>query len=564
LLREFNKEFYNADVLVIGGGGAAARAALAARERGSSVRLVCKGKTLGSGSTASAVSELLGIGAALGYTDRRDKPEVHYHDTLEAATGFVDPKLVKVFANDAPKRLKELNEWGVPFVRRGNRLAQRLSDFATYPRTCWVENGETGRAILNILVKKLKQQRIPIDENIMIFQLLVEDGKIFGALGIEIQSNKLLIYRVKSIVLATGGAQEMYKYNVSTKEMTGDGYAMALRVGLPLINMEFIQFGLAVIGSNMIALSGPLYRLHPRILDAQKKEFLNKYIPKNVDETEVFKYKIFPFTSNNVSKYLDIGIFSEIMAGRGTQQGGVFFDFRECAKEMKKRTPVTMKLLSEHDINPGEDLLEVSIAAQCMNGGVMMTGSNGETDIVGLYVAGEVAGGLRGPDRPGGNALTEGQVFGYRAGLAAAENSFAKENVLFRSVENRIEEVLGNLSNSGVSHDFDLFKRQIQEIMWEKCLVKRNQQGLDNAFQSLQRIKEQLITCRIEELIEFLSIRNMILTAQAVILSARKRRESRSTHYRSDFPCKGDNKWIKCFVVKLSQGDFKIFDHKWV
>ena len=232
-------------------------------------------------------------------------------------------------------------------------------------------------------------------------------------------TNKLIFFKTKAIILATGGAQQVFKINIGSNEMTGDGYAMALELGLPLINMEFVQFNPAVIKKKKIVLSAPVWRLHPRLYNVKNEELLSNYIPKNVTEYDIFQKKVAPFSCNDISKFFDISIFKEIKEGRGTKNDSIFMDLTNL-KELKNKIPAIFYHLKKVGINPNKEYIEFSLAAQCMNGGILIKGINGETDIADLYVAGEVAGGLRGPDRPGGNSLAEGQVFGNRAGIAAS------------------------------------------------------------------------------------------------------------------------------------------------
>lgn len=561
-----NKEMVTTDVLVVGGGGAAARAALAARTAGATVRLVTKGKNMADGSTVTAVSELFAIGAALRHANDQDSPEIHYQDTLRAGEGFINPELVRILAEEAPERVLELKEWGVPFQHEGNYLAQRLSDFASYPRVCWVEDGATGREIVRVLLGKLKELEVPIDEEVMIVQMLENEGSICGAVGLEAVTNRLIVYRAKSVVLATGGAQQLYKFNVGSKMMTGDGYALALDLGLPVINMEFVQFGPGMIYPKTQVLSGPIYRLQPRLYNGDNEEFLHKYLPMTVTETEVFANKAFPFSANNISKYLDLAIFQEVKSGRSTKHGGVLLDLRSSSADLMETIPITWKRLQELGIDPREQCLEVSIIAQCMNGGVLMKDPNGETDIDGLFVAGEVAGGARGPDRPGGNSLAECQVFGHRAGWAAAqrEGSGRFIELSVRWAEAGLKNRLNNDSGPAAGK----LRHEVQQLMWDNCLVIRDEAGLKRTMARLEELTEMAssgFSRGTDTPFVALGTANLITVARTVALSALLRRESRSTHYRKDYPQPGGSEWVKSLLIRqAADGSLTATNKQWV
>lgn len=559
----FIHETCETDVLIIGGGGAALRAALTAAVHGRSVRLVTKRGLMQAGSTAMAVSELLGIGGALGHTDERDEPEIHFQDTLNAGKGFIHPSLVRVLAEEAPERIQELFDWGVPFVNEEGCLDQRLSDYATYPRSCWVKGGDTGRAILRGLLHRLEQYSVQIHESIMIFQVLENNGRLCGALGVDRETGRIILFKAGSAVLATGGAQKIYRVSLSTEEMTGDGYALSLEIGLPLVNMEFVQFGPALMRPLAMALSGPIYTLNPKICNANEEEFLSSYLPSGVQPSQVFAKKVFPFSSSDLSKYLDIAIYSELLARRGTPNSTIYYDLREKAHLLKEKIPNTYQNLSALGLDMEREMLEVSIAAQCMNGGTLIEGVHGETGLTGLFVAGEVGGGLRGPDRPGGNSLTEGQVFGYRAGAKAAEIATSIQEVpnsLLSEAERRIKGLF-TLPENGMG--LEEMQKEIQTLMWENALVVRRREGLERVLEELDRTITRIPLPSQEDLYKALSLYNSIRTSQAVVLSALERRESRSAHYREDYPNKGGEEWEKSHSIRLSQGELLLEDHSW-
>lgn len=545
------------DVLIVGGGGAAAKAALTASQSGADVRMAVKSSWLKSGSTATAFSELLAIAAAIGHGDERDHPEVHFQDTMDAGLGFIDPNLVWTLAEDAPKRIQDLVEMGLNFDKQSNgKLVQGMSDFATYPRTCRI-NGVTSRHILNILAKEIKSKNVPVDENMMIFRLLTDNKeRIAGAIGLDKTSNEFVYYQTPAVILACGGAHFLYTYGVGTPDMTGDGYAMAYEVGVPLVNMEFVQIGPAVINPPVTLLSGPVWKTHPILYNESGERFLEEKLPSNISLQDVYNHKAFPFTISNASFYLDTMIQRE-SENNPSPHGGVWCQMAPGSETIvEEKMPKTKRVLMSKGIDVHTDKFEVGLVAQCMNGGAQITSSNGETCIKGLFIAGETAGGLRGPDRPGGNSLAEGQVFGYRTGKAATnyamkeQNEISSAEIYNKELENIQSWIKRSYKGTKEVHDGI---SQLRQNMYRNCLVIRNEERLMEAWDFLNNTEQELeqgeYALNLDNVREALELRNMIITAKSIVLSALLRKESRSCHYREDFPQKDDGNWKKSIRI---------------
>ncbi|GAB7389090.1 fumarate reductase subunit A [Bacillaceae bacterium] len=559
------------DVLVVGGGGAAAKAAFTAFQSGAKVRMAVKSAWLKSGSTATAFSELLAIAAAIGHGDERDHPEIHYRDTMDAGRGFIDPDLVWTLAEDAPKRIQDLIEMGLNFDRQKNgKLVQGMSDFATYPRTCRV-NGVTSRHILTTLAKAIKANDIPVDENMMIFRLVTdEQNRIAGALGFDTVRKEFVCYQASAVILACGGAHSLYTYGVGTPDMTGDGYAMAYELGIPLVNMEFVQIGPGVIFPSITLLSGPVWKTHPILTNNDGERFLEKNLPAGLDVKEVYAHKAFPFTVSNDSFYLDMLIQRE-SERNPSPHGGVWCEMAPGSETVvEEKMPKTKRVLKSKGIDVHRDRFEVGLVVQCMNGGAQITGVNGETAIEGLYIAGETAGGVRGPDRPGGNSLAEGQVFGYRTGKAAAAyaNKHDRGSGLGEMFAARLQDIQTWIANSRDG------KKKVAEAiqglrtqMYRHCLIIRNEERLQKAWDFLVQTERELEEGKYfippEQLREALDLRNMLVTAKAIVLSARLRKESRSCHYREDFPNKDDVHWKKSIRIMKKENEMTFDYYDW-
>ncbi|PLR78529.1 hypothetical protein CU633_04685 [Bacillus sp. V3-13] len=561
---------YETEVLVVGGGGAAARAALSAAEAGANVRIAVKANWLSGGSTATAFSELLAIAAAIGHADERDHPEIHYEDTLDAGRGFIDPELVWTFASEVPDRIQDLIDIGLNFDRQENgKLVQGMSDFATYPRTCRV-NGVTARHILVALAKQIKKKDVPIDENMMVFKLLTDHNQsITGALSINRNTKEITLYKTPSVILACGGAHHIYKYAVGTPDMTGNGYAMAYELGIPLVNMEFIQIGPAAIKPSMTLLSGPVWKTKPILTNGKGENILEKYVPPHISIDEVYNKKVFPFTISTPAYYLDTSIQKEIERNP-TPNGGVWGIMPPGSESIvEEKMPKTYGVLKSKGIDIYKAPFEVALVAQCMNGGALIESPDGTTKVSGLFIAGETAGGLRGPDRPGGNSLAEGQVFGHRTGKAAA--SHAKKKVAEMKIEKETQAVLTELNNwiNSSNGEKQVHKAiaSLKETMYKNCLIIRSEERLDNALQKINELQRSLEVGEFyinrDNLFMAIDFRHMLITAKSIVLSALTRTESRSCHYREDYPEKNDSEWIKSIYAIQENGEMEVRTRHW-
>ncbi|RZL51543.1 MAG: FAD-dependent oxidoreductase, partial [Variovorax sp.] len=322
-------EELNTDVVVVGGGGAASRAALSARLAGADVLMLAKAPLGTGGSTVHGASEIMSMGAS-GYGHAADSPEVHYRDTMAAASGFIDRDLVRVLATDAPKRIADLIDYGVDFDRAaaekavpGHALDYKLiqSDFGSHARALGV-SGKTGKAFVTALNERAIAQGVRVRAPAGLVDLLLDaQGRAAGVLAFDSSTQTWLVVHAKAVVLGTGGAHGLFSQQVSTPEMTGDGQAVLFRAGAELVNMEFHQFGPALVHPYVQLFSKSCFVLHPRMTNSEGREFLRDYLPEGVSEEEVMDEKVFPFTVSNVSRYIDISIAAEIAAGRGNERG---------------------------------------------------------------------------------------------------------------------------------------------------------------------------------------------------------------------------------------------------
>lgn len=560
-------EELSAQVVVVGGGGAASRAALSARLAGADVLVLAKAPVGSGGSTVHGASEIMSMGSS-GYGDPADSAEVHYRDTMAAARGFIDPALVRVLAEDAPARIHDLLDYQVPFDRAGSgavygatpgeEQAYKLirSDFGSYAR-CLGVSGKTGKAFVQALAEQSRARGVRSYAPAGLVDLLFDTtGHVAGVLAYDATARRWLVVHTRAVVLATGGAHGLYSQQVSTAEMTGDGQAACWRAGAELVNMEFHQFGPALVRPYVQLFSKSCFVLHPKLLNRDGHEFLPNYVPADVSLDEVYAEKVFPFTTSNVSRYIDIAMAREIAAGRGTEHGTVQFSFAGVEPQRLQQTmPNTLRWMQENGLDPYRDLLDVGIAFQCLNGGVRMIDADAHSSLPGVHVVGELAGGIRGPDRPGGNSLAEGQVFGHRAGSAAARESSQSTGpgeIDSGAVLARLERAL----RPNREIDPDGFAERLRAIMQREVLVEKNEQGLQQALDLVDGYAGALAAggnAGQDDLPQALTLDNMLTTARIIVEACLARRETRSSHYRTDHPDRDDAHFGGAFALKKGE-----------
>lgn len=561
-------ETRDTDVLVVGGGGAASRAALSARNAGANVRLLTKAPFKAGGSTVHGASEIMSMGA-VGFGEAADSRQQHYEDTMRAGLGFIDPTLVRVLAEEAPERVRDLMAIGVPFDREGGHYKLIQSDFGSHARALGVK-GKTGKAFVEALSDALLRSGVQVEDGVSLVDLVRDaDGSVAGVLGFDAKRGVLVHYRAPSVVLGTGGLHSCFDLQVSTAEMTGDGQAICFRHGAELVNLEFHQVGPALVHPYIQLFSGSSFRLYPKLLNAEGREFLQDYLPPGVSAQEVYDHKGFPFTSTNVSRYLDIAMAHEVAAGRGSPHGGVYFSFAHVPPdEMRRILPNTARWMSERGVDLQKETLEVGVAFQCMNGGVRMTDANAQSSVPGLFVIGELAGGVRGPDRPGGNSLAEGQVFGHRSGKAAALRALGMRGSAApgATLEESLDAVQLLLRKPGAPTDTAGLAARIRRAMQSECLVEKTADGLRAALKTVREVRAELEAdagANLETLVAALSVRNMAQASELVLGACLNRNETRSAHYRLDHPTTEPSMAHSFLVRRDAEGHpaFERFDY---
>jgi len=545
------REIHHTDVLVIGSGGAGCRAAIEASKQGLDVTIISKGLSFKSGCTTLAEG---GYNAAFGYVDEEDSTEAHFKDTLKGGAYLNDTKLVKILVEEAPERLGELESYGAMFDRQeSGKLNQRPFGGQTFRRTCF-QGDRTGHEMMTALKEEVIRRGIKTIEEVIITKLLTddEDGSILGACGLSLKTSDFLIFQARSTVLATGGAGWMYPVTSNAMQKTGDGYALAYQVGADLLDMEQVQFhptGMLYPESRRGVLITEAVRGEGgRLFNSKGERFMKKYDPRGELATR-----------DVVAR----AIYQEIIEGRGTKRGGVYLDVTHLPREViEEKLETMLQQFLDIGIDIREEPMEVAPTAHHFMGGARIN-EHGETTVKNLFAAGEVAGGVHGANRLGGNALADTQVFGRRAGEAAAKNALLKKDEKYEDVimeqataeQDRIQ----SLFKDGEYYPFEI-RKELQEVMWKNVAIIRNKEGLKTAIARIKELKEMLARVKVpsvdvynKDLQDALEAEKLLEVALLTAESALIREESRGAHFREDYPETRDE-WKKSIVLNRDKG----------
>jgi len=531
-------ENISCDVLIVGGGAAGSRAAYEAKKTHPELEvvIVVAGKYGHSGSSTLIASESLGINAPFNFEGDGDNPEVYYEDMLVTGGGLSDPKLCRIIADESCARIKDLMALGLEFDSKDGHPIQTKLSGCTKARslTC---GGSTGAEMVSVLKKANIALGVKVLEDVRILDLRQDEhGRVSGAVGLI--CNDQVFIKAGAVVLASGGAGRVFRKNVNPPSLEGDGWAMAYRAGARLINMEFYQVGPAVMNPHIqFIIHSHMWKLKPRLTNTKGEEFLADYCPPGISPAEVLDAKTmsYPFSVRSVAKYLDIAIFKELMAGRGTQNDGVYFDVTHVAeKELAQRAPITYETIKQAGADLAKEKIELGLVVQNFNGGILID-ENGYTGVEGLFAAGEVTGGVHAADRPGGNNLIDTQVFGCRAGRAAAASAHGVKGKKTVPLSNR--KVLKETVNS--HKELEIMKASA-DLFYRELTIVRTAAGLKRVLEFIDTQKKQVTSY---------ALLNRLLIGQILALAELTREESRGTHYREDFP-EMSAQWKKRIVIQ--------------
>lgn len=535
---EIKERHLETDVLVIGAGGAGLRAAIEAKNIGSEVTVVSKGD-LYSGCTAIAMG---GMSAAI---EKKDNPDCHFEDTIRGGSYLNNQKLVNLLVKHAVERVKDLERYGTSFEKDGNSYKLFPYTGNSIPRGVSAIDPYQG-GYINGLINEVKRLGINILNNVMIIDLFKEKNVIVGAAGLDLEGEILLIINAKAVILATGGGGNLYHLTTNPLFITGDGYALAYKVGAQLQDMEFVQSRVCMIYPKLMRGMPPpgdgLVTLGGRFYNGICERYMKKYFPEKIE-----------FVTRD---QMSICAHKEILAGRHTPHGGVFGDLSGVPKEELCRFNSFIKACDREDFDPTWQPYEWAPGVHHFMGGVVIN-EKCETGIQGLFAAGEVASGIHGANRLAGNALTETQVFGTIAGKNAGKRaltivspspSLNKINL----VKNHLAEIL---KRDKVVDPLEV-KVELTEIMSNYVGVVRNKDGLQKASQLLDTVKEKKIgkmsltgERSFKMVANILEVENLLIIGRLVTLAAMMRTETRGAHNREDYP-ELDENWSKNIILQ--------------
>ena len=558
-------QHFDHDVLVIGAGGAGLRAAIEAAARGGSVGLVCK-SLLGKAHTVTAEG---GVAAALANVDDRDDWQVHFADTMRGGQYVNNWRMAELHAREAPDRVRELEAWGALFDRTADgRILQRNFGGHRYPRLAHVGD-RTGLEMIRTLQDHGVHQGIDVHMEVTGVRLFTREGRIAGALAYDRDRGRFRVFRARAVVLATGGIGRAYKITSNSWEYTGDGHSLAWQTGAALQDMEFVQFhptGMIWPPSVRGILVTEAVRGEGGILLNQKgRRFMFDDIPElyraQTADTpdEGWRYVLGDKNARRPPELLTRDhvarcIVREVREGRGSPHGGVFLDIawiREklpgAAEHIRKKLPSMyhqFKQLADLDITVTP--MEIGPTTHYVMGGVRVDGDSQMSTVPGLFAAGEVAAGLHGANRLGGNSLSDLLVFGKRAGEYAA--GFAREPGAPApdqgEVNEAVREALAPFDRPNGENPYAI-QHDLQEMMQDLAGIVRRQDEMERALEGLGRLRARARKAGVSGNREYnpgwhtaLDLEHLLTVSEAILRSALARRESRGGHFRDDHPDK--------------------------
>ena len=543
-------ETHEHDVLIIGAGGAGLRAAIEALGQGVSVGVVCK-SLLGKAHTVMAEG---GIAAAMANVDAADDWRTHFRDTMRGGKFLNNWRMAQIHAQEAPERVRELEQWGALFDRTSSGdILQRAFGGHTFKRLCHVGD-RTGLEMIRTLQDRGVYLGIDVYMECAITKLFRDGEHIAGAFGYWRETGRFVVFKAKSIVIATGGIGKAWRITSNSWEYTGDGMALAYEAGAELIDMEFVQFhptGMVwppgvqgILVTEAVRGEGGILR------NKDGERFMERYDPEKMELS----------TRDVVAR----AIYTEAREGRGTEHGGAYLDISHKPADYVKRKLPSMyhqfRELADVDITQGP--MEVGPTCHYMMGGIRVDAETAQATLPGLFAAGEAAAGLHGANRLGGNSLSDLLVFGRRAGLAAAQhaNEVGTVTVDAQQVLEAANEMLAPFDRVDGDSPYQIH-RDLEDTMQNYVGIFRNDEDLQRGLAELRNLNERAAKVKVDGSRLFnpgwhlaRDLKSMLTVSEAVALSARERKESRGAHSRIDYP-NYDEAWGKQNNVVVRDGD---------
>jgi succinate dehydrogenase / fumarate reductase, flavoprotein subunit len=530
------------DILIVGAGLAGMRAALAAPGN-LDVALISKVHPVRSHSVAAQG----GINAALG---EDDSWESHAFDTAKGGLYLGDQDAIEAMCREAPGDILELERMGVIFSRDAHgRIAQRPFGGAGFPRTCYAAD-RTGHALLHALYEQILKRRTTVYEEWYVTALVVEAGVCRGVIAWDMVHGGLRVIQAKAVILATGGSGRVFLTSTNAVINTGDGMALAYRAGAPLMDMEFVQFHPTTLKDTGILITEGARGEGGYLLNTLGERFLKRYAPEQMELA----------TRSTVS----LAIGQEILEGRGVD-GCVLLDLRHLGRDkIMERLPQIRQIAMEFaGLDPVETPIPIRPGAHYQMGGVKTT-QWGETSIQGLFAAGECACvSVHGANRLGGNSLLETIVFGRRAGTKAGEyaGTVGHETPAPQHLAEEQARVERLLSRNGGERAWQV-RHDLGESLSTNLGIFRTRESMTAAGSKVRELRQRAAAVTVQDkgrvfntdLIQALELQCLVELAETIVAGALAREESRGAHYRSDFPTRNDEAWLRHTLTQRTPG----------
>jgi succinate dehydrogenase / fumarate reductase flavoprotein subunit len=536
-------ELLTHDILVIGGGLAGLRAAIEAKKSGRDVAILSKVHPLRSHSVAAQG----GINAALGNapSPTKDTWENHAFDTIKGSDYLADQDAVELMCRKAMERVIEMEHWGTLFSRtEDGKIAQRPFGGAGFPRACYAAD-RTGHNLLHTLYEQVVGLRVPVYEEWYALSLVVQGGRCVGALCLHFFEGRIAPIRAKAVILATGGYGRIYLRSTNAVINTGSGTFLAYQAGIPLEDMEFVQFHpTSLFGTNILITEGARGE-GGYLINAKGERFMERYAPHLMEL--------------GPRDIVARGTQTEIDQGRGFEGGYVHLDLRHLGREkIIERLPGIRQITMDFaGVDPILEPIPIQPAQHYSMGGIP-TNADGETQLPGLFAAGECACvSVHGANRLGGNSLLETLVFGERAGRKAAEQVGKEKKILdemifqehVRTFQAALEEIFGRKAEEPSF----LIRDEMKTLMTSRVGIFREESGLLEAREKIQELKKRFLKTGFKqkglafnnEFVQHWELEGMLHLAEAIVEGALARKESRGSHFRVDYPKRDDEHWLR-------------------
>jgi succinate dehydrogenase / fumarate reductase flavoprotein subunit len=552
-------ELLSHDILIIGGGLAGLRAAIEAKKSGRDVAILSKVHPLRSHSVAAQG----GINASLGNAQApaKDTWENHALDTVKGSDYLADQDAVEVMCREAMERVIEMEHWGTLFSRtEDGKIAQRPFGGAGFPRACYAAD-RTGHNLLHTLYEQAVGLRIPVYEEWYALSLVVEEGRCAGVLCLHFFEGRVILIQAEAVILATGGYGRIYLRSTNAVINTGSGSFLAYKAGVPLEDMEFVQFHpTSLYGTNILITEGARGE-GGYLINAKGERFMERYAPHLMEL--------------GPRDIVARGAQTEIDQGRGFKGGYVHLDLRHLGREkIMDRLPGIRQIAMDFaGVDPILEPIPIQPAQHYSMGGIP-TNADGETQLPGLFAAGECACvSIHGANRLGGNSLLETLVFGERAGRKAAEQTAKEKKISYKKVfqerlsafQSGLEEIFGRKAEEPTS----LIRDEMRALMTSQVGIFREESGLLAAREKIQQLKKRFLKTGLKqksltfnsEFVQHWELEGMLHLAEAIVEGALARKESRGSHFRVDYPKRDDEHWL-CHTLAFETAEGVKLDYK--